>query len=67
MRFDRIPSQRFHEQTSGCAFTDEELLVLQMRRKNTSIISIADQLHISEATVNRRIRSIKDKIAGELF
>lgn len=67
MRFDRIPSRAFHEQTRGCAFTDEEQSVLDMRRKNESIVAISCALNISEATVSRRIRSIKDKMAQELY
>lgn len=67
MRFDRIPSQAFHDQTAGCSFTEDEQTVLDFRRKNVSVVSIACQMHVSESTVNRRIKSIKEKMASELY
>lgn len=45
-----------------CNFTDEELKVFDLRVKNHSIIEIQHKLNMSEATVTRRIRSIKKKI-----
>lgn len=67
MRFDRIPSHEFRAKTEGCAFTQQEEDILKMLRKNESIVSISLATHVSTATVNRRIRSIKDKMANELY
>jgi DNA-binding NarL/FixJ family response regulator len=46
-----------------CPFTDEEIKVLELRRKNCSVTEMAFKLNISERTVNRRIESIKNKIS----
>ena len=46
-----------------CPFTDEELQVLALRRKGCSVTQISIKLNISERSVNRRIESIKNKIA----
>jgi len=45
-----------------CGFTDEETDIFIRRTRGHSIIQIADSLHISEATVNRRVRCIWNKI-----
>lgn len=45
-----------------CNFTPEELEVFDLRVKAKSIIEIQIALNMSESTVNRRIRSIKNKI-----
>ena len=45
-----------------CNFTDEELMVFDLRVKNHSIIEIQHKLNMSESMVNRRIRNIKKKI-----
>lgn len=42
--------------------TEDEEVVFEMLSKKRSIVEIADRLQISEPTVNRRIRRIKDKI-----
>lgn len=63
MRMDRIPPALYSRVLAECAFTDDELEVLARRRKNASLVSIALELNMSEASVSRRIKSIKDKIA----
>lgn len=45
-----------------CNFTDEERAVFDLRVAARSVIQIADTLHMSEATVYRRLRNIKRKI-----
>lgn len=50
-----------------CGFTDEELIVFQMRRKGSSITEVARNYHRSEATVNRIIKCIKAKIKYEII
>lgn len=50
-----------------CNFTDEELAVFNLRVKNRSIVEIQQKLleqniPMSESTICRRIRSIKNKI-----
>ena len=63
MRMDRIPPALYNRALAECAFTDDELDVLAMRRKNASLVSISMKLNMSEATVSRRIKSNKDKMA----
>lgn len=45
-----------------CNFTPQERAVFDLRVKDSTIIQIQDKLNMSESTVNRRIRSIKQKI-----
>lgn len=46
-----------------CGFTLEEKTVLNLRADGLSLVEIADRLHCSVETINRRIRCIKNKIA----
>lgn len=46
----------------NCYFTDEEEKILELRLRGNTIISIAFMLHLSDETVQRRIKSIKKKI-----
>lgn len=46
-----------------CGFTTEETEILNLRADGKSLIEIADRMHCSVETVNRRIRCIKNKIA----
>jgi len=55
--------QRFIER---CPFTDEEIEILNMKRRGKSNIDISMRLHISERTVTRRLRSIQNKILREI-
>ena len=55
--------QRFIER---CPFTDEELKVLELRRKGKSVIEICFALNMAERTVTRRIKSISRKIIKEI-
>lgn len=63
MRMDRIPPAVYRRALDECAFTGDEIEVLARRRKNASLVSISLELNMSEATVSRRIKSIKDKMA----
>ena len=45
-----------------CNFTDDERAVFDLRVKGKNIVEISMKLSMSEATVNRRIKSIKRKI-----
>lgn len=49
-----------------CPFSDEEKKILEMKRRGESNIYIAYNLHISDSTVLRRLRSIKKKISREI-
>lgn len=64
-RFDFSYSeyQRFLER---CPFTDEEIEILQLRRRGKSITEISFSLSISDRTVARRIKSIVRKISAEI-
>lgn len=46
-----------------CGFTDDELAVLKLKGRGKSAVQIAQELYVSEETVNRRIKSIKRKIS----
>ena len=58
----QFPAKILTYYISECGFTDEEIEVLRLRARGKSIVQIAIELSLSEATVSRRIRSIKDKI-----
>jgi DNA-binding NarL/FixJ family response regulator len=47
---------------AACSFTPDEEAVFNLKADGKSIVSIAMRLNMSEASVNRRIRSIKRKI-----
>ena len=57
--FTRPECDFFRQQ---CNFTDEERAIFDLRVKAHSLVEIQHKLHMSESTVNRRIRSIKRKI-----
>ena len=46
----------------NCGFTDDELEIVRLLRRGWYIVDIAAELNISERTVNRRKKSIKNKI-----
>ncbi len=49
-----------------CGFTDEELKILEGRRKGKSVCSMSLKLNLSERTIKRRIKAIHKKILREL-
>lgn len=49
-----------------CGFTIEEKEILNLRADGYSLLEIADKKCCSIETINRRIRSIKNKIAEQL-
>lgn len=49
-----------------CNFTDEERAVFDLRVAARSVVEISMSLHLSEATVYRRLRNIKRKIVKVL-
>lgn len=57
--FTRPECEHFRE---VCNFTDEERAVFDLRVRGRSLVEIQQVLHMSESTVNRRIRNIKKKI-----
>lgn len=58
----QFPTKQLNYYISECGFTDEEIDILKLRARGKSITQIAMELSCSEATVSRRIRTIKDKI-----
>ena len=46
----------------NCGFTDDELEIVRLLRRGWYIVDIAAELNISERTVNRRKKNIKNKI-----
>ena len=61
--FDKREYEHFVEY---CNFNDDELLVLHLRNKGKSISYIAQEINLSETTVNRLIKSIKKKLLKEM-
>lgn len=59
----QFPTALREKLIAECGFTIEEKAVLNMRADGLSIVEIADRLHCSVETINRRIRCIKNKIA----
>lgn len=57
--FTRPECERFRR---DCNFTDEERAVFDLRVQARSLVEIQQALHMSESTVNRRIKNIKRKI-----
>lgn len=49
-----------------CPFTDDELKIIDMRRRGKSKIQIALALNVSERTISNYIKSIVKKIKKEL-
>lgn len=48
-----------------CAFTEDEVKILDMRRRNVSIVAISMRMQMSESAVKRRLASIRRKIEEE--
>ena len=49
-----------------CNFTEDERDVFELRVRGKSIVAISLALHMSESTVSRRLRGIKNKIVRVL-
>lgn len=64
-RFD-FSYEEYQKFIAQCPFTDEELKILEMRRKGKSIIQVSMELNLSDRTVERRIKSICRKIIKEI-
>ena len=64
-RFD-FSYEEYQKFIVQCPFTDEELKILEMRRKGKSIIQVSMELNLSDRTVERRIKSICKKIIKEI-
>lgn len=61
--FSHAEYQRFMER---CPFTDEEIKVLELRRRGKSVVQISIGLNLSTRTVDRRIKDIIRKINKEI-
>lgn len=57
--FTRLECERFRR---DCNFTPEERAVFDLAVQNKSNVQIGVELHLSSATVERRIRAVKKKI-----
>lgn len=64
-RFD-FSYEEYQKFIVQCPFTDEELKILEMRRKGKSVIQVSMELSLSDRTVERRIKSIGKKIIKEI-
>lgn len=45
-----------------CNFTEREKKILDLRRQGKSIVAISLETYLSERTINREIKNIKEKI-----
>ena len=57
-----FPRSEYEHYVSECGFTDEELQVLNLRRRGWYLVDIAAELNVSVRTVKRRSASITNKI-----
>ena len=64
-KFD-FSSSEYQKYLQLCPFSDEELKILELRRRGKSVIEICFIMNLSERTVSRRIESIARKIRREL-
>lgn len=60
-KFDFSYSE-YQELIHKCAFNDEELKIIDYKRKGESNTYICNQLNLSPATLTRRIKRIANKI-----
>lgn len=51
---------------NNCNFTDRQKEILELRRKGMSIVAISMTTYLSERTINREIKKIKNKILKEI-
>lgn len=62
----QFPTALREQYMRECGFTLEEKEIFRLRADGLSLLQIADRQCCSVETVNRRIRSIKNKIADTL-
>ena len=55
-------SNEYQRYLQLCPFSDEEIKILEMRRRGKSVIEIHFALNLSTSTVLRRMDSISEKI-----
>lgn len=60
----QFPTAMREKLITECGFTCEEKNILNLRADGLTLLEIADRQNCSVETINRRIRSIKDKIAA---
>jgi DNA-binding NarL/FixJ family response regulator len=58
--------EEYQDFLERCPFSDDELAIIEMRRKEKSVVEMSMELSISERTVARRIESINKKILKEI-
>ena len=64
-RFDFSHAEYEHFK-SVCDFSDDELVILEMRRRGKSIIEMKFRLSMSERSIHRCLNSIIRKISREI-
>lgn len=65
-RFD-FSSAEYKQLIELCPFTDDELIIIDMRRRGKSNVQISMELNIAERTVSKYIKSIAKKIRKEII
>ncbi len=66
MKISRMPFSDYSRMRETCGFSDDESDILDMLRHESSVTKISLACCMSESTVKRRIRSIRQKIEQEL-
>ena len=64
-RFD-FSHKEYEHFKAVCDFSDDELVILEMRRKGKSVIEMMFRLNMSERSIHRCLTSIKRKISREI-
>ena len=65
MKLSKLTKPELEEIYRNANFTEEEEKILWMLAGGTSLEQISAKTFLPIATVNRRVRSIKDKIGGD--
>lgn len=60
-RFDFTKTE-YEKFVNECPFTDDEVKILEYRRRGKSVTYMAMEMALSERTIKRRIKSIHNKI-----
>ena len=66
MKISRMSFSDYKRMRETCGFSESERDILDMLRHENSVTAISLACSMSESTVKRRIRSIREKIAQEL-
>ena len=61
-KLSRLTKPELEELTERCCFTENELLIFEMLRKEKTSLEMAEKMCLSVPTIDRRIKGIREKI-----